>query len=48
VAELAEEVESFLSLYKEVRPDEAQDFRLPLDVHRSDQHLLGASSLQEG
>jgi putative transposase len=47
-AELAEEVESFLTLYNEVRPHEALDFRPPLHVHRSDQHLFGASTLQEG
>jgi putative transposase len=47
-AELAEEVASFLTLYNEVRPHDALDFRLPLHVHRSGQHLFGASTLQEG
>lgn len=47
-AELAEEVEAFLGTFNEVRPREALDFRPPLHVHRSSQHLFGASTLQEG
>ena len=47
-AELAEEVESFLTLYNEVRPHEALGFRLPLQVHCSDQHLFEALTLQGG
>jgi hypothetical protein len=46
-ATLAEEVESFLILYNEVRPHESLGWRAPLAMHRADQHLFGALTLQE-
>jgi transposase InsO family protein len=44
---LAEEVTSYLSLYNEVRPHESLGQRPPLVVHRADQHLFQALTLQE-
>jgi putative transposase len=46
-ATLAEEVESFLTLYNEVRPHESLGWRAPLAMHRADQHPFGAPTLQE-
>lgn len=45
---LAEHTAACLSLHSEAQPHEALAFRPPRHVHRSDQHLLGASTLQEG
>ena len=45
-AELAEEVAAYLALYNEVRPHESLGQRIPLAVHREDQRLLQALSLQ--
>jgi putative transposase len=45
-ATLAEEVESFLTLYNEVRPHESLGQRQPLAMHRADPHLFQALSLQ--
>lgn len=45
-ATLAEEVDAFLLMFNEVRPHESLGWRQPLAVHRGDQHLFRASSLQ--
>ena len=45
-ATLAEEVAEFLRSFNEVRPHEALGQRIPLAVHRGDQHLFGASTVQ--
>jgi len=45
-ATLAEEVEDFLATFNEVRPHEALGQRIPLAMHRGDQHLFQALSLQ--
>jgi transposase InsO family protein len=46
-AELAEEVEAFLTLYNEIRPHESLGQHPPLAMHRADQHLFAALTLQE-
>jgi Integrase core domain len=46
-AVLAEEVEAFLALYNEVRPHESLGQRIPFAMHRGDQHLFRALSLQD-
>jgi len=46
-ATLAEEVESLLTLYNEVRPHESLGQRPPLSMHRADQHLFRAPSPQD-
>ena len=47
-ATLAEEVEESLKKFNEVRPHEPLGQRIPLSIHRGDQHLFGGQPLQEG
>jgi hypothetical protein len=45
--ELAEEVAAFLVTFNEVRLRESLGQRIPHTMHRGDQHLFGALTLQE-
>jgi len=46
-ATLAEEVEAFLAMFSEVRPHESLGQRVPMALHRGDQHLFQVLSLQD-
>jgi putative transposase len=45
--ELAEDAESFLAAFNEVRPHDSLGQRIPLAIHRGDPHLFQAQSLQD-
>jgi putative transposase len=44
---LAEEVDEFLRMFNEVRPHESLGQRVPMALHRGDQHLFRGSTLQD-